>query len=247
MNPFELTNKTILVTGASSGIGRAAAVRISELGGKVILSGRNAGALKDTLNLLKGPGHRIVVADLTIEKEREILINELKVLDGIVHSAGVVKPFPVKFISEKQVDEMHRINYLAPVLLTGQLLKQKKVAKGGSMVFLSSISSEFPHKGGAIYSGTKAALNAYCKVVALEYAHQHIRANYINAAMVKTPLFDEVVAEIGEEVMHEHGKRYPLGFGQAEDVANGIVFLLSDASKWITGTGIVMDGGLTIG
>ena len=247
MNPFSLENKTILVTGASSGIGAQTAISASNLGAKVILSGRNKIKLEDTLSKLTGEFHKIITADLTKKIEVEKLVIEVENVDGVVHSSGIVRPFPVKFIDEKHIEEIFEINYNAPVLLMSELFKAKKVNKSASIVFMSSISSHFSHKGGALYSGSKAAINSYSKTIALEFSQQKIRSNVITAAMVKTAIFNEAEGVISKDMMDAHGKDYPLGFGEPEDVANGIIFLLSDASKWITGTEMVMDGGLTAG
>ncbi len=247
MNPFSLENKTILVTGASSGIGEQVAISIAELGAKVILSARNIERLEGVLAKLKGSEHEIIPADLTNEEEVIDLVNKVEELDGFVQSSGIVRPFPVKFIGQKQINEMFGVNYQAPVLLVSKLFKSKKIKPKASLIFMSSISSHFPHKGGALYSGSKAAINSYSKTIALEYAPQQIRSNVISAAMVRTPLFDEAEKAVTKEMMDKHGEHYPLGFGEPEDVANAIIFLLSDASKWITGTELVMDGGLTAG
>jgi NAD(P)-dependent dehydrogenase (short-subunit alcohol dehydrogenase family) len=247
MNPFSLKNKKILITGASSGIGAEAALTCAKMGATVILTARNRERLKKTYNLLPEGNHSIIGADLTINEEIEELVYQITQIDGIVHSSGIVRPFPVKFIGTKQIDEMFNINYKGPVLLTSKLFRAKKIKKGASLVFMSSISSKFPHKGGALYSGTKAALNTYSKTIALEYASQKIRSNVISAAMVKTPLFEEAEKAITKEMMDKHGEQYPLGFGEPKDIANAIVYLLSNASKWITGTELVMDGGLTAG
>ncbi|HET8837878.1 MAG TPA: SDR family oxidoreductase [Flavobacteriaceae bacterium] len=247
MKNFELQNKTILVTGASSGIGAQTAISISKAGGKVILSARNESRLQTVFNQLKGTGHQIRPADLTDENQIETLIDAVPNLDGLVQSSGMVRPFPVKFIGKKQIDEMFAVNYSAPILLTSKLFKAKKINPSASLVFMSSISSHFAHKGGALYSGSKAAVNSFSKTIAIEYGTKKIRSNVISAAMVKTPIFDEAEKAVSKEMMDKHGENYPLGFGEPEDVANAIIFLLSDASKWITGTELVMDGGLTAG
>lgn len=247
MNPFSLENKTILVTGASSGIGAQTAISASKLGATVILSARNKTKLEETLSKLEGGNHQIITADLTKQEEVKQLLDNLGNIDGVVHSSGIVRPFPVKFIDEKHIQEMFEINYNAPVLLMSKLFKAKKINKSASVVFMSSISSHFSHKGGALYSSSKAAINSYSKTIALEFSQQKIRSNVISAAMVKTAIFNEAEGVISKEMMDEHGKDYPLGFGEPEDVANAIIFLLSDASKWITGTEIIMDGGLTAG
>lgn len=247
MNAFSLQHKTILVTGASSGIGAQTAISIAEAGGKVILSARNVERLEKVFKQLEGEGHQIIPADLTKPEDIENLISQLPELDGLVQSSGMVRPFPVKFIGEKQIDEMFGLNYKAPIVLTSKLFRQKKIKSAASLVFMSSISSHFAHKGGALYSGSKAAVNSYSKTIAIEYGVKKIRSNVISAAMVKTPIFDEAEKAVSKEMMDKHGENYPLGFGEPQDVANGIVFLLSDASKWITGTELVMDGGLTAG
>jgi NAD(P)-dependent dehydrogenase (short-subunit alcohol dehydrogenase family) len=245
--PFHLHGKTILVTGASSGIGREAAKGIAAMGGRVIATGRDELRLNDTLRLLGSEEHSALSCDLTDEVQVNNLVENLPSLNGIVHSAGIVKPMPVKFIGKKQVEEIHRINYLAPVLLTAKLFKVKKIHRNASIVFMSSISARHPHKGGALYAAAKAGIEAFSKTIALEHAPQGIRSNCISAAMVRTPLFDNAEKAISKELMDAHGERYPLGFGEPEDISNAIVFLLSGASKWITGTSLVMDGGLTAG
>jgi len=247
MNPFSLENKTILVTGASSGIGAQTAISVSELGATIILSARNKTKLEETLSSLNGKNHQIIAADLTKEDEVQLLVDMVENIDGVVHSSGIVRPFPIKFIDKKHVQEIFEINYNAPVLLMSKLFKAKKINKAASIVFMSSISSHFSHKGGALYSSSKAAINSYSKTLALEFSQQRIRSNVITAAMVKTAIFNEAEGVISKEMMDKHGKDYPLGFGEPEDVANAIAFLLSDASKWITGIELVMDGGLTAG
>lgn len=247
MNPFSLENKTILVTGASSGIGAKTAEVVANLGATVILTARNEERLLDVLKKLPKGEHQIIQADLTDDEAINEIVKQVPNIDGIVHSSGIVKHYPVKFISKKQIKEIYEINYEAPVVLTSSLLKSKKVNKGASIVFMSSIACNFPNKGGALYSGTKAAINSFSKTLALEHAPQKIRSNVILAAMVKTPLFNEAERTVSKELMDKHGKQYPLGFGEPEDVANTIAFLLSSASKWITGTEIVMDGGLSAG
>lgn len=247
MNPFSLENKTILITGASSGIGAKTAEVVANLGATVILTARNEERLNGVLEKLPKGEHQIILADLTDEEALKEIVNQIPNIDGIVHSSGIVKHFPVKFIGQKQIREMFANNYEAPVILTSSLLKSKKVNKGASIVFMSSVACNFPNKGGALYSGAKAAINSYSKTLALEHAPQKIRSNVILAAMVKTPLFEEAEKTVTKELMDKHGEQYPLGFGEPEDVANTIAFLLSPASKWITGTGIVMDGGLTAG
>lgn len=247
MNYLNLQNKLILVTGASSGIGAQTAVELSQYGAKLAITGRDVDKLNDTFNKLEGTGHVLFQGDLTIHDDLNQLIENSLKLDGVVHCAGVIKPFPIKYITQKQITEMFQINFEAAVKLTSGLLKSNKINKASSIVFMSSVSSKFSHKGGALYSASKAAINAFSKSVAIEFAAKKIRSNVINAAMVKTPIFDQAQIAVTSEVMDQHEKDYPLGFGETSDVANGILFLLSDASRWITGTVLTMDGGLTAG
>jgi NAD(P)-dependent dehydrogenase (short-subunit alcohol dehydrogenase family) len=247
MTAFSLVNKTILVTGASSGIGRQTAISISEMGGKVILTARNKENLEATYNQLKGNGHQLIIADLLNEAACTSLIEQIEQIDGVVHSAGKVTPYPIQYIDDKKIAETFDLNYHAPVKLMAQLTRKKKLNPNASIVFLSSISAQHPHKGGSLYSGSKAALESYSKVVALELFPKGIRANCIAAGMVKTPLYAYAEKDASKEIMDAHVAKYPLGVGLPEDVAHAIVFLLSDASRWITGTTLTLDGGFLLG
>jgi len=243
--PFSLQGKKILITGASSGIGAQTAITASQMGAILIITGRNKENLSETLTKLHGAGHVTIETDLC--ENIESVINECDGLDGIVNCAGITKHLPIKFIDKKSIDDVFNINYTAPVLLINQLLKKKKVNAGASIVLLSSLASMYPFKGGALYSGAKAAIDNFSKTIALEFSPQKIRSNTINSAMVRTPLLVGAQETISKEAMDAHEKAYPLGFGETTDIANMVVFLLSDASRWVTGTTIVMDGGLTAG
>jgi NAD(P)-dependent dehydrogenase (short-subunit alcohol dehydrogenase family) len=244
MSFCDLSNKTVLVTGASSGIGRQAAISISELGGKVIITGRNSNKLEETFKLLHGNGHHMRAADLVNEEERRELLNILPALDGLVHCAGIVGPTPAKFIREEDIDKMFNINYRAPVLFTASILQKKKIDKGGSIVLMSSVVTQHPYFGGTLYAGSKGAVEAYTKTLALELVDRQIRVNCLSPGLVNTPLITDPAKEDNPEIVEESLKKYiakyPMGVGEAEDVANAIVFLLSDQSRWISGTNIPM-------
>lgn len=239
---FDLSDKTILVTGASSGIGRQVAVDASKCGATVVLCARNENELKASQSLCLGDDHSILATDLTKENAIDQLTDEIQEIDGIVHCAGIVKPLPIKFVSDDAVNEVFDINTKGAMLLTSRLLKRNKVKANASLVFISSISSQFPYVGGAIYTASKAAIEAYSRGVALEYGLKGIRSNCLLPAMVKTPMYDQ----FDDESMREHEKKYLLGVGEPEDVSNAALFLLSPLSKWITGISIPMDGGLTL-
>ena len=243
MNEFSLTGKTILVTGASSGIGKVTAVLISKYGAAVYITGRNKENLEETYSGLQASGHRLFVADLTNEDEMDQMINDLPALNGIVHCAGIVDPLPVKFIKQADIDKMFGINFHVPVNLTGKILRKKKLLDHASIIFISTIATRNPYFGGALYSSSKAALEAYSKTIALELVSRGIRSNCLMAGLVKTPMIENPPEKDMEREAHErYLKRYPLGIGEPEDVAATILFFLSDASKWITGTSLILGG-----
>lgn len=245
--PFDLTGKTILVTGASSGIGRQTAVSVSRMNGTVVATGRDEKRLAETMAALHGNNHVQLQADLLNEDARKKLIAALPPLDGIAYCAGAVKPFPISFLDQQRIDEMMNVNFNAPVLLMAGLLRAKKFNRGASMVFLSSISSQFPPKGGSMYGSSKAALETFVKTLAKEIAPQQMRANSISPGMVKTPLYDRAEEAVSKAEMDKHMEGYPLGVGTPEDVANAAVYLLSPAARWVTGINIILDGGFLTG
>ena len=245
--PFHLHGKLILVTGASSGIGRQVAISVSKMGGTCILTGRNESALQETLSQLEGNDHRYFAADLSDTKSREEFLASIPAVDGLAHCAGNVKAFPIKFLDQKHIDEMMKLNFEAPVLLIAGMLRGKKINKNASLVFLSSISSQFPPKGGSMYGSSKAALESFVKTLAQEVVPQGIRANSISPGMVRTPLYDRAEEAVSKEHMDKHMAGYPLGAGDPEDVANAVIYLLSPASRWVTGINIILDGGFLSG
>jgi NAD(P)-dependent dehydrogenase (short-subunit alcohol dehydrogenase family) len=248
INPFALSDRRILVTGATSGLGKAIALCCANMGAEVIGIGRDETRLQTTqldLNAISSKPHRTLRADLTQAADRESLVAALGgPIDGLVHSAGISRLSPVRMMTEQHLREVQAINVEAPMLLTQALLKRNLVAADGSIVFIASIAAHIGVPGVAAYSGTKAALIAMMRCLAMEVVKRRIRANCLSPALVETPLLDATAALLGS--MDEERKNYPLGFGKPDDVANAAVFLLSSASRWITGTTIVMDGGLTI-
>jgi len=244
--PFHLNNKTILVTGASSGIGRQVAISCSAMGAKVIITGRDKKRLADTYSLLQGEGHSQFTCDLMDENQRSQMLDRIPSVDGFVHSAGVVLPVPVKFIAEKHLREVMGINFESAVLSVARLLKNKKLNDKASLVFFSSISVSYPYAGGSLYSASKGAIEAYSKNLAIEILPKKMRSNVIVPAMVKTPLYEETKNQSMYRNPEEYESKYPLGIGEPEDVANAAVYLLSDASKWVTGINLTLDGGFSI-
>lgn len=243
-NPFSLEDKTIFVTGASSGLGVSIAVECAKMGGHVIITGRNKERLEETYNLLEGVDNKRVVADLTDGADIDKLVSELPVLDGLVLNAGVVKTVPVKHITEAAIEEVFKTNIISSIQLLQRLLKMKKINKGGSIVFISSISTFNVKIGNSLYSATKGAINSFSKVLALELAAQKIRVNCIQPGFIKSQILSSGI--ITDEQLEEHFKLYPMGIGKPTDISYGCVYLLSDAAEWITGSIFTIDGGMTL-
>jgi len=249
-NPFLLKNKRILVTGASSGIGNTLAKSLCEFGAEIICTARDAkrlDALSKTLNLISNLNHQTIIADLTVEDSLESIISEItSPIDGIVHCAGISRLAPFRQITLNHLREIYAINTEAPILLTQKLLAKKLINKNGSILFISSIAAHIGVQGVGAYSSSKAALIAAMRCLASEVAKHKIRANCLSPAIIDTPILDATRLIAGAEKTNQLEKDYPLGFGKTEDVANAAIFYLSDASRWITGTTLILDGGLTI-
>ena len=244
MNAFDLSGKTILITGASSGLGRQTAITASEFGASVVITGRDASRLDQTYKLLKGEGHLQFLADLTEQSDIDKLVAQLPALNGVVHSTGISDLAPARFITAETIAKTFRISFDASVLLTAALLGKKKLVKNTcSIVFISSISTRYPFVGGAMYISAKAALEAYARVLALELAPRGIRVNCVAPAFVRTPMLDETAANYSQEAVNMIEARQILGLGDPEDVANSIIYYLADASKWVSGTSLVLGGG----
>lgn len=245
-NPFSLEGKTILVTGASSGIGRATAIVCSKMGASMIIAGRNDHRLNETMGELEGEGHKSLAADLSTSEGRNLIIESIEKLDGMVHCAGISGHKVFQFLKESEIAEMFEINFNTPLLISRDLIKKKKINKGGSIVFITSTSGILSsYMGGCLYSSTKGALNGLIKGMALELASKSIRVNSVMPSMVSTPIMNG--GQLTDEQFEEDKKRYPLKrYGYPEEVAYAIVYLLSDASAWTTGTNLLMDGGRSI-
>lgn len=247
-NPYSLINKTILVTGASSGIGRATAIECSKLGANVIITGRDKNRLNETFDQLIGDkdNHKQIIADLTNECNLKDLVDQLPKLDGLVNNAGTSKMVPINFINMKDLMEVQNINLNIPIFLTRLILNKKLLKNPSSIVFTSSISGTSCYTvGNAIYSTTKSGIDAYMKIAAKELGHKGIRCNSVNPGMVYTKLIESDA--LTKEQYEIDKKKYPLGrYGNPEEIALAIIYLLSDASLWVTGTALKIDGGFSL-
>lgn len=241
-NPFSLDGKTLLVTGASSGIGRGIAITCSKMGATVVISGRNTSKLNETLSQLEGGRNLMVVCDLTDSQSLSSLVGALPKLDGVVHCAGIGQRIPCKLLSEGLVDEVMDANCKAPIMLQSELLKQNKLNKGGSIVFIASMAIWSPSIGNSVYSASKGAIVSFANCLAVELAPRKIRVNCISPAMVWTDLLSK--DGLDEEQLKADESNYPLKrYGTPEDIANLAVYMLSDASTWMTGSNVKISGG----
>ena len=239
---FSLTGKTILVTGASSGIGRSIAITCAKMGATVIITARNEQRLNETKEQMPGGNHLSFRADLTIQEEVDNLVTHLPSLDGLVQSAGVGSRVLCKNINKNDLETVFLPNVWAPILLQKELLSQKKIKKGASIIYIASRAACSPSIGNAVYSASKGAIISYAKCLALELAPRLIRVNCISPGMVWTDLI--LKDGIDKEQLEQSQQLYPLKrFGQPEDIAYLALYLLSDASSWMTGSSVDISGG----
>lgn len=244
--PFSVENKTILVTGATSGIGRATAITCAGLGAKVVAIGRNQERLDSLMQELEGDGHLAINADLTDEAQVQALLESVPAVDGVACCAGVAEMKPFAFVTEEDVERVFKVNCYAPVMLVNKLLKAKKLNKGGSVVFVSSVDGpKVVHAGNSVYSGSKSALVGLARNMAIDLASKKIRVNCVLPGTTDTPMIR--TENVTEEMLAETAKAFPMKrFAQPEEIANAIIFLLSDAASFITGTELTVDGGYSI-
>ena len=245
---ISLSNKRIVVTGASSGIGAATAELCASIGAKVLLLGRDEIRLTQICCGLKGEGHVVLATDLTsydlLEENLTAILRLFGPVDGMVHSAGIEMTRPLKMLKPKNMQEVFEINVIAGLNLARILTKSNNwCTDGGSIVYISSIVGEVGQPGKIGYSASKGALIAAAKSMALEFANKRIRVNCILPAMVRTPMSENLLDSLANDARQNIDKMHPLGIGTVDDVSNACGFLLSDISKWITGTAMVVDGG----
>ncbi len=245
---MNFSKKRILITGGSSGIGKAVALRMAELGASVVVVGRDLGRLHEVQNQLSvvsdDQRHELVVADLAGVGSSELSEKLDSPVDVVIHSAGVNTKSPLKFISSEKLDSVFGINTFAPMLLMQSLVKKKMINKGGSVVFVSSIASDYATLSNGIYAASKGAIDSFVRIAALELASQGIRVNAVSPGLVDSRMQD---AYLLEEAVAEFSKQIPLGrMGKVEDVAESVVFLASESAAWVTGINLVVDGGTTL-
>ena len=249
-NPFSLEGRIIVVTGASSGIGRQVAITCSKMGARIALIGRNVERLEETRAQMDGEGHIVISYDLTdLDHQKELIadiVARLGVIDGLVNCAGISTVLPFKLMTPDKVNEFFKTNVFATIELTRHVLSIKNVNKdGASVIFFSSIMGCVGENAKSLYSLTKGALISGCRSLAIEYAPKHIRLNVVSPGIVETSINRNQPYLADPDKRKATEAKHPLGLGTTDDVANLCVFLLSDASRWITGQNLVIDGGYT--
>lgn len=246
-NLFTLSDKNILVTGASSGIGKAIAIQTSMRGASVNMTARDIDRLNDTFSHLESsvPQPKPIACDLSVKEELDELCNQINQLDGLVLNAGFVRLSPVAYIKDDLIDSLFEVNIQSSIRLIQRLIRAKKIKKGASIVFVSSIATQKATIGNSVYNATKGAVNSFVKSLALELATKNIRVNAILPGLVKTNILESEYAS--DEELKKHLMNYPLGrFGIPEDIANLAIYLLANESSWMTGSLINMDGGFSL-
>ena len=245
-SPFVVEGKSILVTGAASGIGKSTALLCAKMGAKVTITDLNEEQLKATFDSLEGDGHQMVVANLTDNDDLQRLVDALPKLEGVVCNAGIIKTILVQFAEKSDIERILNINTIAPIYLTKLLLENKKIKKEASIVYTSSMGGVYNGAiGNGLYGSSKAALVGFVKSLALEVAPKGIRVNTVHPGITETNIYNNT--SITPEQLEQEKAHYPLKrFGKPEEIANAIVFLLSDASKWMTGSQLLIDGGCSL-
>lgn len=249
-NPYSLIGKRILITGASSGIGRATAIECAKLGATCVLCGRNEERLQQTLNELtsgrvNGAAHSFIVADLLTSEGIQAIAANCDKLDGVVLNAGINVMAPIYFIKEEDVNQVFQTNTLAPMLLMQALLKARKINTKASLVFISSIDAVNPDVSSSAYAASKAALTSFMRSCAKELAPRQIRANAVHPGLVETGMKHNGM--VSDEDLEKNKELYLLKrYARPEEIAWAIIYLLSDASAFATGSILTIDGGISI-
>lgn len=247
-NPYSLEGKTVLVTGAGSGIGRATSIECSKLGSTMVLVDINPDSVKETQDMLANQelNHQYFVCDLTDDAALDNLVSQVPALNGLVNNAGINKLLPPNFINREDIDKIFSINTFAPIFLTQKLLRKKKIVPGASIVFTAALNGVYSSSpANSMYSASKGAINGFMKNLALDLAAKKIRCNSVNPGMIETDIMRQ--GAVSEEELEANRKKFPLGrWGKPVEIARAIIYLLSDAAEWVTGTALVIDGGVLL-
>lgn len=250
-NPFSLLGKRILITGASSGIGRQCCISMAKQGANIALIGRNQSRLEETIKEMSNPdSHKLFQFDLNCCNEipnlMQEVVSEIGKLDGLINCAGISIVSPLNIIKASDADSFFKSNVLSGYMLTKEFARNKNHnSEGASVIFISSVMSIVGEKGKSLYCMSKGAINSLVRALALELANKNIRVNSISPGVIVTPINQNAAYLADKELRILTESKHPLGLGNPEDIANGCIYLLSDASRWVTGTNLVIDGGYT--
>lgn len=249
-NPFSLENKTVLITGASSGIGRQCAIDCSKMGAKVVLVARNAERLNETLLQMEGDGHRVFQFDLTeldgIKKLVSDIVAQVGIINGFIHAAGIEMTKPLKILKPEDYETIYKVNTISGFEFVHQFTSTKFMDKNSSIVLIASITSVIGRGAVSAYAASKGAMISACRTMALEFASKNIRVNCISPGTILTPLMQNFLDNLDEETRTKRVDGFPLGLGECTDISNACIYLLSDASRWVTGQNLIVDGGYII-
>lgn len=249
-NPFSLEGKTVLVTGASSGIGRQCAIDCSKMGAKVILVARNEERLAETLSQMEGEGHKSYSYDLSelggIKDLVSTVVAESGKLDGFIHAAGIEMTKPVKLLTPEDYEQVYKVNTLSGFEFVRHISSVKNINKSASIVLMASITAVIGRGSVAAYAASKGAMVSATRTFALEFAKREIRVNCVSPGTVLTPLMQNYLDTLDKEAYKKRIDGFPLGLGETTDISNACIYLLSDASRWVTGQNLIVDGGYTI-
>jgi NAD(P)-dependent dehydrogenase (short-subunit alcohol dehydrogenase family) len=250
-NPFSLENKTVLITGASSGIGRQCAIDCSKMGAKVVLVARNEERLNATLSKMDGEGHLVVAQDLTnfdiVPETVKQIVEKVGPLNGVLHCAGISNTEPLKLYGVERLEEFFRANVFGAVMLTKEICKLKNCNKDGtSIVFFASVAAIVGESCKSAYSMTKGALISTTRSLAVEYSKKKIRVNSVSPGVIETPINANQNYMKDPVLRAQFEAKHLLGLGQTTDISNACIYLLSDASRWVTGQNLIVDGGYTV-
>ena len=248
-NPFSLEGKLILVTGASSGLGRQCAIDCSKMGAKIVAIGRNQERLNEVVIATEGNAVSYSFDLANIDGIKNLIlkiVEEHGKLDGFIHAAGIEVTNPVKLSKSEEYESLYRVNCLSAIEIVKNLCGIKTFTKGGSIVLISSISGVIARKGLSAYAASKGALMSAARVMALEMASREVRVNTVSPGTILTPMMQIALEAMKEEDRTKRVEGFPLGLGQPTDISNACIYLLSDASRWVTGQNIIVDGGYTM-
>lgn len=250
-NPFSLENKVIIVTGASSGIGAQCAIDCSKMGAKVVLIARNEERLNETRSMMEGEEHVLICQDLTCFDAIPDIVNnivkQVGPLDGVLHCAGISNTEPLKLYGVDRLEEFFGANVFGAVMLTREICKLKNINKNGaSIVFFASVAGIVGESCKSAYSMTKGALISGTRALAVEYSKKNIRVNSVSPGVIETPINAKQKYMVEPELRAQFEAKHLLGLGKTTDISNACIYLLSDASCWVTGQNLIVDGGYTV-